>query len=479
MDLRFNTFILFTANRYVCYTLMFLRGVLIAKFLGPYLYGVWSFLTLLQQYLGYTALGLNFAVNVELSTRPSSDHAQRKEIISSSFTLTAVISVVVCCVVLLLQFFKVPWLAQYPGSEYLLPVAVIAGLSNVQQLLVNVYRCYGKLGKIVFSEMSIAVLTVLILFFFKDQALIFASIWAMIGALCLNLLFFLHRPPFPIGLSVRALVLKKLLAIGIPLLVYNFSFIMITLIGRTIVGMYYPIESMGIYSFATAISGTAMLAVESVAWIVFPTVLSRIHDGVDNETATSTLNRVRDLYVTSVFITVFLIILCLPVLFYFLPSYRNAHETLIILLLSQSVLSISFGYNCLAIARKKQVAISIISLISVLVISCFSFVVAKFSLDIRFIAVSVLTGTLIFNLMQGLFGNYLLNHVWQLNLRQVLPASNLAVVMLLLFGTLLGCSLIIYPLAALIFVVGNLQQLKGLYQFCIMRRNSQSQEVTP
>jgi len=473
MDLRFNTVILFTANRYVCYAMLFLRGVMIAKFLGPYLYGVWSFLTLVQQYLGYTGLGLNFAANVELSTGLEPDSAERRKVISSSFTLTVLISLAVCLVMFLLQLFEVPFLASYPGNEYLLPVTVIAGLTNVQQLLVNVYRCYGKLAKIVFSELSLAVLTLLILFFFRDKALISASLVAMILALVANLAVFLYRPPFPIGISVNGAASKRLLAIGIPLLVYNFSFILITLIGRTIVGMYYPIEAMGIYSFANVISGTAMLAVESVAWIVFPTILSRIHEGVDNETATSTLSTVRDLYATSVFVTVFMIILCLPVLFHFLPSYRKAQETLNILLLSQAVLSISFGYNCLAIARKKQVMISAISLFSVFAISCMSFIVARLGLDIKYIAVCVLAGTVIFNLLQGVFGYYLLNGVWQFDLGRIFPASNLAAVVLLLLGGLLDYPALMYLLGISIFAAGNLRQLKGLYQFCAARWNPQ------
>ncbi|QWV95967.1 oligosaccharide flippase family protein [Geomonas nitrogeniifigens] len=469
MDLRFNTLILFTANRYVCYALLFLRGVMIAKFLGPYLYGVWSFLTLVQQYLGYTGLGLNFAANVELSTGLAPDSAERREVISSSFTLTALVALAVCLVVFLLQVLRVPWLESYPGNEFLLPVTVIAGLTNVQQLLVNVYRCYGKLGKIVFSELSLAVLTVLILFFFKDKALISASIGAMIVAICLNLAVFLFRPPFPIGFSIRGAVSKRLLGIGIPLLVYNFSFILITLIGRTIVGMYYPIEAMGIYSFANVISGTAMLAVESVAWIIFPSILSRIHEGVDNESAAATLDRVRDFYATSVFATVFAIILCLPILFYFLPSYRPALETLNILLLSQALLSISFGYNCLAIARKKQIAISLISLATVALIGCLSAACAYLKFDLSFIAVSVFTGSLLFVFVQGCFGHYLLNRNWRVDIRRVFPVSSVASAILLLLGVLLHYQFTMYLIGVSVFILGNTKPLREMGRYFLAR----------
>ena len=464
-----NIVILFMVNRYVCYALLFIRGILIAKFLGPYLYGVWSFLTLVQQYLSSTSLGLHFAVNVELSTGVKLDSLDRKHIISTSLTLNMLISLVVCVLAFALSFSDIKLLSNYPGYEYLVPVTIIAGLTNIQQLLVNIYRSYEMLNKIVFSELFLAVLTLFVVFLFEDRSLIFASLVAMILATSMNLAVFLINPPFPMNVSIDVGIAKRLLIIGIPLLVYNFSFILITMIGRTIVGLYYSIEEMGIYSFANVISGTAMLAVESVAWILFPAILSKIHQGVDNEIATMSLNKVRDFFGTSVFVTVFIIILFLPILFHFVPSYRPAQGILNILLLSQAVLSISFGYNCLAIARKKQNIISIFSLVTVIAISCMCLLVASFGLSIKFIAVSILIGTLFFVILQGYLGHYLLHGVWRANIKTIFPLSNLVAILLFLFGELFSYSVLLHLIGLTVFIAGNVKQLRDLYQFCLVK----------
>jgi len=49
-------------------------------------------LTLVQQYLSYSSLGLQYAVNVELSTADSTDAERRGLFIGSSFAAMTVIS---------------------------------------------------------------------------------------------------------------------------------------------------------------------------------------------------------------------------------------------------------------------------------------------------------------------------------------------------------------------------------------------------
>ena len=63
-----NPILLFTVCRYFVYGLLFARGVLVAKLLGPALYGIWGFLFLVQQYSTYFSVGAHYAINVQLDT---------------------------------------------------------------------------------------------------------------------------------------------------------------------------------------------------------------------------------------------------------------------------------------------------------------------------------------------------------------------------------------------------------------------------
>ena len=60
--------VLMTGTRYFSYGLNILRGLIIARLLGPYYFGVWGLITLALQYLSFTSLGLENSITVVLST---------------------------------------------------------------------------------------------------------------------------------------------------------------------------------------------------------------------------------------------------------------------------------------------------------------------------------------------------------------------------------------------------------------------------
>jgi len=469
MKLHIKSVLLFTANRYVCYAMNFVRGILIAKFMGPYIYGVWSLLTLLQSYMIYSGFGLQFATSIELSTGLVPESSTHNKIINVAFTLTLLLSFFLCILTWGGIHYGSPIFVNSTGQEYLLMLAFIAGLYNIQSLLINVYRVYRKLSKIAFSEITTALISLLVVFFFKDRALIWASLVSMMMSMIIGISVFMINSPFTIKLSLDARVCSKLLSIGIPLLIYNSSFILITMIGRTIIGLYYPIEIMGYYSFANAISSTSVLAVDAIAWIFFPTILSKTHEGVNNELVLAALNKIKVLYITAVTIIILIIIIMLPVLLNFLPIYKPAQETLTVLLLSQALLSISFADNCLALARKKQVIITAISLLTVGIISGLSMIAAVQKLDFLWVAVSVFIGTFVYNILQGYFGYYLLNKSWKVDIKELQPWRNVFVILIVLSGALSGHSQLLNVVALMIFTLIKRRQIKELYVYGITK----------
>ena len=50
----------FIFSRYFNYGILFIRGLVLAKFLGPVSFGIWGFLTLILQYFTYSTLGINY-----------------------------------------------------------------------------------------------------------------------------------------------------------------------------------------------------------------------------------------------------------------------------------------------------------------------------------------------------------------------------------------------------------------------------------
>ena len=75
-------FLNFAFWRYLIFIIKFISGVLIAKILGPELYGIWALIVLVRQYLMYTSFGIKYAITVKLST--SKNDVNKPLYISSS-----------------------------------------------------------------------------------------------------------------------------------------------------------------------------------------------------------------------------------------------------------------------------------------------------------------------------------------------------------------------------------------------------------
>lgn len=459
-----NHIVLFTASRYVGYAMQFVRGILVARLLGPQLFGIWGFLTLAQQYLSYTSFGLQYAVNVELATG-APDPDKQTRLIGSALSATTLIVSGLALAGLGIQVGGVSLFEKYSFGRYALAVSLIAGLYHLQQLFANVYRVYGKLARIAAGELLSAGLPLLAALAFEGQALIEALLGALILAGVLSLALFVVRPPFKITFTFDRQHWKQLFAVGMPLLVYNVSFYLITVSGRTIISAFYSVETMGYYSLANTITSATLLGLNAVSWVVFPDILSRTRAGLPDDVVASVVRKVNDLYGTSVFLAVFGVILGLPALFSFLPQYRPAGGALSILLLSQAVLSVSFGYNCVAIARKEQLKVAGISLVAALVVTGLSLLAALANLPFVWIAIAVLAGSFIYALWQARLGARTLNQ-GQLRpgyLAEMLPWGSLVATLLFLVGSLTPYTTLAGVLGLAIFVLANRPKIARLW----------------
>ena len=307
--------LLFTANRYVSYALLFVRGILVAKFLGPYLFGVWGFLMLMNQYLSYTSFGMQYAINVELAVDSVDNVRQQEKYIGVALTVTAIIAAILALIGLAIQYFEIPLFEKYSFNQYALALGVIVGMTHLKEILTNVYRVHGKLVRIMIGEFLFAFIPLLAALTFRGEALITALLLAMAGSSLITLVVYLVKAPFKIVPQLDRAATKYLLVIGIPLLIYNLSFALMTIAGRTIVSIFYSVETMGFFAMANSITVATLLGLRAVIWVVFPKVLTRTRLGLPDEEVASTVNKLNDLYSTAVFLAVFVMILFLPLLF--------------------------------------------------------------------------------------------------------------------------------------------------------------------
>ena len=179
--------------------------------------------------------------------------------------------------------------------------------------------------------------------------------------------------------------------------------------------------------------------------------------------AARTADRGNVLFGTGSFLVVFSGILSLPILFWILPSYTHSREPLVALLLSEAMLSGSFGYNSLAIARKKQMTVAKLSLLSVIFVGISAMAIGMNHLPFIWVAVAVLAGSVLFTVLQARLGHRLIGNLKH-QMRPILPLGTIASVLLCLGGALLHHSSIGAVGGSLVFCIANRRRVQELWR---------------
>jgi hypothetical protein len=398
-----SAFVLFTVSRYFIYVLQFGKGLLIAGILGPAAFGLWGFLALVSQYLSYSKLGSEHAVTLFLSTE---EHSGAPKIIARALLISSFSLVFLFALGLTVHYIDIPVFQKYDLQSYVVLLAVV-GLQNIRSVLTNAYRVYRSLYRITTVEFLDVLLPLGAIFLFPAEQLVDALLVTMVVSGFLGILIYVLRSPFPIFTKVEPSSLIPFVWAGIPLLVNTVAIYLVTDVGKMVVAALYPVQTMGYYSFASSITNGVLLGLGAVTWVIFPTVLSKVHLGINDDVAVRTIHKVTSLYRTALAVLILSAILVSPVLFLFFSSYRAIETTLAILLLSQLVYGIAFGFSSVSAARKRYFQAAGLSILSASVSAVLCLTAGLLQLDVIWIAFSVLTGLALQTILQVRLGRSL------------------------------------------------------------------------
>lgn len=435
-----NKILLFTANRYFCYFLQFIRGMLVAKFLGPYFFGIWGFINLLLNYLSYTSFGIGFAVNVELSIKNKNDKEKTAVIIGNSLLLTLFICLLLICIVTTIKLSGIDLFRSYSFSQYAFLVVIIACLNHITQVFANIYRAYGFLVRIAISELLLSILTFVCVFVFAGAELIEGLLFAMISSGIVSVIVYLIKSPIPIKWCIDSKTAKHLLAKGLSLLVYNVSFYLIMVTGRTIISIFYSVEEMGYFSLASSITSATLLGLGSITWALFPKYLWKLRSDIAVDEAKVIIRKITTIYSCFTYVIIFGAIMLSPLLFFYLPKYRPMAPVLNYLLLSQAILSSCIGYNSISISRNKQNAVAKVGVMAVVIVVIIGTAVAAFKLSFTLIALTILIAIIFYSILQTRVGKELVKEDTCLIavFKQILPFNFIIPILIIVVGNFVG-----------------------------------------
>jgi len=165
-------------------------------------------------------------------------------------------------------------------------------------------------------------------------------------------------------------------------------------------------------------------------------------------------------------------------MFRLMPQYGPARGVLDVLMISQAMLCMTFGYNCVAIARKKQLRVAYVAMISVAITSGLGMVAAVVRMDYIWIGVAVAVGVCAYTILQAYVGLRLIGAErrdagW---FRAILPWSSVLAGLAYLVGAATGYRELGWIIGVSIFARGNLDPLRRLYSF--VRHSLKEKKVT-
>lgn len=344
-----NKVLLFIFSRYGTYLIHFINSLFIAVYLGPFYLGVWGFITLVTSYMNHLSFGIADSVTAIISIKKDEELYVQK-VIGTAITMLLGLSVVAILLFAINALFNLDLGSKYEFSTYAPVVVFIGVLAYFNTLFNHVFRVYGKLFEIAFSQTIFPVLMLLAIIFFKDKALLWAMVFANFSAFLLSFLLYFFRMPIKIKPIFVYSLFKSIQIKGWHLFVYNTSFYFIVISTRTLVSGFYSVEEFGYFTFAFSLANVILLLLQSMAYLIYPKILNRFASAKNSDNA-DMLNKLRDAYVTTSHLLIHLAIFIFPIFLLLFPQYNNASNAFKLIALSVLLYTNSFGYSGLLVAK--------------------------------------------------------------------------------------------------------------------------------
>lgn len=464
-----NKIFIYLFTRYATYGLQFLLSLVIAVRLGPYYLGVYGVFQLILNYFEQINFGIPHSLNV-LLVQNKSNRIVQEEYTFNALVLFSYVNLLVCVGYIVIRLLNVDIGGTYNITKYLPAIIITAIIMYYNSALTMVIRIRNKVNTLSLIGSIPVVLSIIVVWFFKEEALVDVLVWTNLISCCIILLVFYYEKAIPsirnnhVEKSKQQLLLNK----GIFLFIYNSCFYFILIAVRTIVSSNYSVEEFGYFTFSFTIANAVMLLLGAINTIVFPKTIDLMSTGTTEDKLQS-LEKLRVGYITSAHFMIYAAMVFFPLVVFLFPSYKPALGSMNMIALAVLMNSNSYGYTSLLIAQNKERTASYISILALVTTIVLGLVlVYVFEVDFSLVITSVLVAYLLFSYFSYFEGNKLLfGHSEHKNallhffpIRLLIPYVISLVISILNFETLIFIPLVV-------FVILNYKDLMFLKQFAV------------
>ncbi|MDA9551166.1 hypothetical protein N9R47_04380, partial [Flavobacteriaceae bacterium] len=455
-----SDFVQFVSIKYLTFFISFLNSILIAKFLGPFAFGIYSFLTLALQYFSYSTLGINYALNTIISTKKRKAGIA-KMVWQNSLGIMLIISVFILVVGILLIYFKIDGLEKYSYSKYNIWIVAITITFNFNVLYANLFRVFGKLKQINFNEGIGPIIILMALIYFNNQIQVIHIIYCVLLKNILSFIVFTFSTPLSFVGKLNFRISKILIVRGLNLLIYNLSYLFIMLSSRTLVSVFYSVEDLANYSFANSLSYNLLMVAGVFSFLFYPKMINKFSSEKDSSKIYLFIEKINSFYVGGINFLAIISVLLTPVLTIYMDKYISMLNIFKILIIGQVLINSTLGYSTYLIAKGKESLLTKTGLISIIIIVAFGTVFALLDFSLEVMTLSVLIATLyyLYSIISVASKELSIKKTPIKLLLETLPLTKIIPLLIILVSAFTDSHVLLPTLAVLLYIPLNYKQL--------------------
>jgi O-antigen/teichoic acid export membrane protein len=336
----------------------FLTGFLVARFLGPTLYGLRTLFGLVLEYASFSHMGTLDAMRREVPYfRGKDDEREAELILNNVFGVNFLYSLVVFALMIGAAFYL-----HYIDYEAIyIDFVLFFGVYGIAEKIKSFYTVKLAIDKKPHILSKIRLLEgvthtaacVFLTFYFGLRGLLLGL---LISCLIVVVTMYAMIREIP-KIYLSSHVIWRLLKIGFPIMVISLMFILLRSIDRIIIAVFLSKQMLGYFAIGTIVSGLIYFSIAEVSRVIFgPLIMEKLGNTGDSKLIKNYLTEPTIVISYCTPLLVGTVYLGIDVLIrYFLPEYIPAIDVAQILILGAYFLSIIMVPSLVCVSLNKQV----------------------------------------------------------------------------------------------------------------------------
>ena len=335
----------YVITKYVVIILNFLRTLIVAAALGPTSLGEYAFIVILLEYMHYSNLGIFHAMNKEVSVNLGKANKEQyiSKVINNTISFQFLNSLFLGLLFILFYLLESFAIIENDllDSNYLVYIFILAAVYQVKSFIFVYLRLFDEFFDIVKIELFSAIFVFTGIYLFIDQfgisAILFISIVGNLLVIIPSL-----RKIQTLSFLIEKPLLKSLILLALPLLLFNFLVLLTTSIDRIMISQLVSSNkaTLGIFHFGYLLSFGVMTAFNSVIFLLVPKVLRQFNS--HSRDVNLMFDQTKLVENTVIFIAVISIIILPMFIREFMPQYFQSILVMQFLLLAYSINGLAF-----------------------------------------------------------------------------------------------------------------------------------------